>query len=145
VQDNTGTLSSILCFCCKKQQREKFKQMGTKLTKGIKNKVIRKKKKTTMADGLLQEEEEDDDEFFQLLDEDLENDDALSDEYEEKSKKALGTKSKQASINFYSYEFESIMKGKKGAELIKYLSDQPLQSSLFESPTVHAYLDAQWQ
>lgn len=37
------------------------------------------------------------------------------------------------------------MKGKKGADLIKYLSEQPLQSPLFESPTVHAYLDAQWQ
>jgi hypothetical protein len=29
---------------------------------------------------------------------------------------------KQASINMYSYEFESIMKGKKGDQLIKYLS-----------------------
>ena len=30
---------------------------------------------------------------------------------------------KQASINFYSYEFEKIIKGKKGDQLTRYLSE----------------------
>lgn len=96
------------------------------------------------------------DEDYQMQDEILENDDALSDEYQEKEEennllKGLkqlsgeGRQEKQASINMYSYEFESIMRGKKGDHLIKYLSDQPLNSPLFENPTVHAYLDSQWQ
>lgn len=88
--------------------------------------------------------DEADDMFQMLVEEDHVNDDALSDEYEEKETKTLlgGSQKKQASINFYSYEFERIMKGKKGAELIKYLSDQPLTSPLFESSTVQAYMDA---
>ena len=86
---------------------------------------------------------------YQLNDDFYDNDDALSDEYSEKdqSKNFITGQSneKQASINFYSYEFESIIKGKKGNSLIKFLSEQPLDSPLFESSTMQAYMDAQWQ
>ena len=76
----------------------------------------------------------------------FDNDDALSEEggYDDAIKEAK-SKKKKASINFYSYEFDHIIKGKKGAQLIEYISKQPLNSPLFESPTVQAYLDAQWQ
>ena len=66
-----------------------------------------------------------------------ENDDALSEEggYDEVIKEGR-SKKKKASINFYSYEFDHIIKGKKGEQLIDYISKQPLNSPLFESPTV---------
>jgi hypothetical protein len=96
--------------------------------------VMRRKKKGT-TQGNEAEEEDEDDEVYQLRDDQLENDDALSEDYEEpviKSKfGSMNSKKKQASINFYSYEFEKIMKGKKGEKLIKYLSDQHLDSPLF--------------
>ena len=66
---------------------------------------------------------EDESEETQYVEELNEVDDALSDEYDEKKENkknklldALnGTNiGKQASINLYSYEFESIMKGSKG-------------------------------
>ena len=73
----------------------------------------------------------------------INNDDALSDEgvYDDSIQEAR-SKRKKASINFYSYEFDHIIKGKRGAQMIEYISKQPLSSPLFESPTVHAYLDA---
>jgi hypothetical protein len=46
----------------------------------------------------------------------FDNDDALSDEDAiEESTKEKKSQKKKASINFYSYEFDHIIKGKKGA------------------------------
>lgn len=89
-------------------------------------------------------DEEEDDEF--LNDEDRNTDDALSDEYDEhKGKGRFSSKKKQASIDFYSYEFEHLIKGKKGDQLTRYLAELPLTSSVFESTTIQAFMDVQWQ
>ena len=147
VKANSGSLSGILCFCCnraakKTEAAQKTKALFGKFASGIKKRI--KSKRKTLAGDL--EDEDDDDDDFQIHHEG-ENDDALSDGYVEDTSSGMfkGGKEKQASINFYSYEFERIIKGDKGEQLIKYLSNQPLSSPLFESPTVHAYLDSQWQ
>lgn len=51
VKENTGTLSSIICCCFKRGQRERANELFGKVAKGVKDK-IGKKKKTTAA-GLL--------------------------------------------------------------------------------------------
>jgi hypothetical protein len=60
-------------------------------------------------------------------------------------KKSRFKMKKQASIDFYSYEFENIIKGKKGDKLTRYLANLPLTSPLFESTTIQAFMDVQWQ
>ena len=98
--------------------------------------------------------DEDSGTFQEMVDEMKENDKALSDDDEDidNKEKLFGAldafkdkKTKQASINFYSYEFERFIKGTRAEQLVKYLSNQSLNSPLFESPTVQAYLDSQWQ
>lgn len=82
-------------------------------------------------------EDSDDEEDNEVLDgKDQHIDDALSDEYDEHKGGRFATKKKQASIDFYSYEFEHLIKGSKGDQLTRYLAEQPLTSPVFESTTI---------
>lgn len=83
------------------------------------------------------QEDSDDDEDNEVIDgEDRKIDDALSDEYNEHTGGRFATKKKQASIDFYSYEFDRLIKKKKGDQLTRYLAEQPLTSPVFESTTI---------
>ncbi len=42
------------------------------------------------------------------------------------------SKGKKSLVNFTSYDFKDIIRGKKAAKLIKFLSDLPLESPIFE-------------
>lgn len=54
-------------------------------------------------------------------------------------------KKKKFHIDIYSYDFEKLIKGRKGEIITKYLAELPLTSPIFESTTIQAYMDFQWQ
>ena len=110
LQEDSSSLWKILCFC-------KFMQCS-------KRKRINKNEKIEADKEDANENEIKDTVILQN------NDNALSGDEQEVKKKddffsllnSSKEKNKKASINFYSYEFDHILKGDKGMELIKYLS-----------------------
>lgn len=53
----------------------------------------------------------------------------------------LGIKKKQASIDYYSYDFDKIIKGERANKLTKYLASLSHSSPLFENQTIQAYIE----
>ena len=85
----------------------------------------------------------------EIVDEQIVEDECSDVEKDKPPKKSLvarglGLMKRQASIDYYSYDFEKLIKGKRADMLTKYLASLSHSSPLFENQTIQAYIETQW-
>jgi hypothetical protein len=73
---------------------------------------------------------------------DTENDKPPSSVLGIKKKKLL--RQTESAIDYYTYEFDKLLVGKRADQLTKYLAFLPHSSPLFENKTIQAYINSQW-